>query len=273
MAHSRSRKGFAKDWLLRLAAVVAVWPVMFNAPAFDVPAVHAETAFPQLNLLTEEWKPYHYLEDGEVKGQTADLLVEILGKVGSTQGREDIVVLPWARAYRQAQVEPNTVLFSTSRTPERENLFKWAGPILKFESHFIGKKAREFNIETSEDLHDYKVGVIIDSASALMAKRHGIPEENTTVNSEGIINVRMLDAGRIDFIPIQWENFARLATNAGVDPSEYEPVFLASTVQLNFAFNLETPDWVVDRFQTAFEDIVASREQEDGSGDTVREVN
>ncbi|MCK7614144.1 substrate-binding periplasmic protein [Roseibium sediminicola] len=259
---------------LRLEAVAVACLILFAAPAFTLPAAaQAETAFPDLTFLTEEWKPYHYLEDGVVKGQTIDLLVGILRKVGSTQGRDDVVVLPWARAYRQAQQEPNTVLFSTSRTPEREKLFKWAGPILKFESYFIGKKEKNFNIQKSEDLHQYKVGVVIDSASAIFAKRHGIPEANTTFNSEGILNIRMLDAGRIDFIPIQWANFERLATRAGVDPSDYEPVFLADTVQLNFAFNLDTPDWVVERFQAAFEELLASKAEADSSDKTGSEVN
>jgi len=272
-ADRKSRKGFATEWAIRLVSAVLACLLLFTAAAVNVPAAQAETDFPELNLLTEEWRPYHFLEDGAVKGQTVDLLVRVLQKVGSKQGREDVVFLPWARAYRQAQAEPNTVLFSTSRTPEREKLFKWAGPILTFESYFIGKKEKNYKIRRSEDLHQYKVGVVIDSASAIFAKRHGIPEANTTFNSQGILNIKMLDAGRIDFIPIQWANFERLATKAGIDPSDYEPVFLADMVQLNFAFNLDTPDWVVERFQEAFEDILASREQEDVSGKTIGEVN
>ncbi|MHA7774935.1 substrate-binding periplasmic protein [Roseibium sp. M-1] len=271
MADQKTPKGFANNLANLLEAVVVACLIMFTAPAFIPPAAQAE-AFPNLKLLTEEWRPYHYVDDGVAKGQTVDLLVQILRKVGSKQGREDIVVLPWARAYLQAQHEPNTVLFSTSRTPERERLFKWAGPILKFESYFIGKKERNFRIQKSEDLHKYKVGVIIDSASALIAKRHGIPEANTTVNSQGIFNIKMLAADRIDFIPIQWENFERLAAEAGVDPTEYETVFLADTVQLNFAFSLNTPDWVVERFQEAFEEITL-KEQEDSSGESTRELN
>ncbi len=273
MADPTSRKGFAKSIAVRSKALVLACLFTLIAPTIDQSAAQSETPFPKLQLLTEEWKPYHFMEDGLVKGQTVDLLVSILEKVGSKQGREDIVFLPWARAYRQAQLEPNTVLFSTSRTPEREKLFKWAGPILKFESYFIGKKDRNFNIEKSEDLHQYKVGVVIDSASAIFARRHGIPEENTTFNTQGILNIKMLEAGRIDFIPIQWANFERLATQAGIDPSQYEPVYLADTVRLNFAFSLKTPDQVVERFQAAFREIHELQARENSSDDPKREVN
>ncbi|CTQ55956.1 Bacterial extracellular solute-binding proteins, family 3 [Roseibium album] len=273
MPAPKSPKGFANGLAARLKPVVFACLIMFTAPLFKISAVQAETAFPQLQLLTEEWEPYHFVEDGVVKGQTVDLLVSILQKVGSSQGREDIVFLPWARAYRQAQLEPNTVLFSTSRTPEREKLFKWAGPILKFDSYFIGKKERNYKIQKSEDLHQYKVGVVIDSASAIFAKRHGIPEANTTFNSQGILNIKMLAASRIDFIPIQWANFERLATQAGIDPSEFEPVFLADTVRLNFAFSLKTPDLVVERFQIAFREIREQQAREDSSDKSANEVN
>ncbi|WP_155189858.1 substrate-binding periplasmic protein [Roseibium denhamense] len=259
----RSLSGAAIGFSARIRAVACL--LLFAALPLNAPAVQAENIIPDFNLLTEDWKPYHYVEDGKVKGQTVDLLLGILEEIGSSQGREDIVFLPWARAYRQAQTEPNTILFSTGRTENREKLFKWAGPILKFDSYFIGKKKRNFSIETSEDLHQYKVGVVIDGASAALAKRHGIPQENTTFNSEGVLNVKMLAADRIDFIPIQWKNFERLAIEAGIDPLQFEPVFLANTISLNFAFHLDTPDWVVREFQTALDDVLARPGHDDGS--------
>ncbi len=271
MSDPKTAKRIVRGLSHRWQAVIAAG-LLLTAAVSNASPVQAETTFPELKLLSEDWKPYHYVEDGVVKGQTADLLDKILEKVGSTQTREDIAFLPWARAFHQAQVDANTVLFSTGRTPERERLFKWAGPILKFDSYFIGKKERNFEIEKSEDLHQYKVGVVIDGASAVFAKRHGIPEENTTFNSQGIFNVKMLAADRIDFIPIQWKNFARLAAKAGIDPSEFEPVFLADTVSLNFAFNLKTADSVVDRFQTALEEVLGLQKQAKGEAPT-REVN
>ncbi|WP_420414833.1 substrate-binding periplasmic protein [Roseibium sp.] len=260
--------------LTRLLKKIVVFCLLTVAsPIFNLQTAQADTTFPKLNLLTEDWKPYHYVEDGAVKGQTVDLLLNILKKVGSHQGRKDIVVLPWARAFRESQTRPNTVLFSTGRTLEREKLFKWAGPIVEFDSYFIGKKEKNYKIEKSEDLHQYKVGVVIDGASAAFAKRHGIPDANITFNTQGLFNVRMLAADRIDFIPIQWKNFERLANEVGVDPTEYEPVFLANTVSLNFAFNIDTPNWVVERFQTALDELIVLREKEKQFDKANREVN
>ena len=37
--------------------------------------------------------------------------------------------LPWARAYTYGLEKPQHCVFSTSRTAEREALFKWVGPV------------------------------------------------------------------------------------------------------------------------------------------------
>ncbi|MGV8495432.1 hypothetical protein ACV342_32445, partial [Pseudomonas aeruginosa] len=36
---------------------------------------------------------------------------------------------PWDRVYQQALSEPGYGVFSTARTPEREDKFKWVGPL------------------------------------------------------------------------------------------------------------------------------------------------
>ncbi|POZ63844.1 hypothetical protein [Chromobacterium alticapitis] len=41
-----------------------------------------------------------------------------------------IEMQPWARAYNLAQIDPRACLFSTTRTPGREKLFVWIGPLL-----------------------------------------------------------------------------------------------------------------------------------------------
>lgn len=214
--------------------------------------------FPNLQILTEEWPPFQYTDNGELKGKTVGLLTAILKEAGSELGPEDVQVLPWARAYLKVQREPNTVLFSTTRTPERENLFKWVGPILKNDTYFIGKKDRRYNIQKSSDLHGHRVGVIIGDASAMFARRHAIPEQNLTFNSRADINMKMLEADRIDFVVTGWTAFEVEAENAGADLGNYERTFLADSSHVSFAFNLNTPDDMVAKFDAAYETVVAT---------------
>lgn len=213
---------------------------------------------PDLSILTEEWEPYQYTEGGMLKGYAVDLLLAILEEAGSEQTLEDVEVVPWARGYHRVKTQPNTVLFSTTRTPEREELFKWVGPILRNDTFFIGKKDRNFQIQTSADLHQYRFGVIIDDASELFAKRHRIPAVRTTRNSRADINLRMLNAGRIDFVVTGWKAFEIEALKTGVVAAEYERVFLADSSDLSFAFSISTPDWIVERFEIAYNAVVST---------------
>lgn len=85
---------------------------------------------PHLVLLTENDPPLSFRYNGSVDGLMVNVVQEIQHRVGNT---DQIVIWPWARAYREAQSQPNVVLFSTVRTPEREKLFKWVGPVVAME--------------------------------------------------------------------------------------------------------------------------------------------
>lgn len=81
----------------------------------------------ELNYYTEDYPPYNYLKNGKVTGiavETLNLVWEELG-----ESPKKISLVPWARGYQKILNENDIVLFSTTRTPERENLFKWACPI------------------------------------------------------------------------------------------------------------------------------------------------
>ena len=91
----------------------------------------ADEPMPDFRIMTEHWVPYQFKENDTIRGISVDLLVDLLDRVGSRQGRADIEMVPWARGYRYAQKIKNAILFLTSRTPEREHLFKWVGPVIQ----------------------------------------------------------------------------------------------------------------------------------------------
>ena len=98
-----------------------------NSAAPTTAAVPGATA--SLVMLTEEYAPLNYHEDGRPAGIAIDLLDETLLRLGNGQSINEVRFLPWAVAYNRTLVETDTVLFATARLPSRETLFKWAGPI------------------------------------------------------------------------------------------------------------------------------------------------
>lgn len=77
-------------------------------------------------LVTEEWAPYNYEEDGQLTGMATEIVRAIMARTGDAF---EIVLRPSMRTSLMLQNRPKTIMFSMFRTPEREALYKWVGPI------------------------------------------------------------------------------------------------------------------------------------------------
>ena len=89
--------------------------------------LNASSSIAKQLVVTEVLPPYQlYNENNVLSGFSVEVL-EALFKI--TKDDIDLKVLPWARAYRTALNKPNTLIFSLSRSPSRENLFFWGGKL------------------------------------------------------------------------------------------------------------------------------------------------
>lgn len=77
-------------------------------------------------LVTEEWAPYNYVENGQISGMATDVVRAIMQLTGDDF---PIKLNASMRATRDLRTQPRTIMYSLFRTPERESLFKWVGPI------------------------------------------------------------------------------------------------------------------------------------------------
>ncbi|MBC3956600.1 substrate-binding periplasmic protein [Pseudomonas triticifolii] len=77
-------------------------------------------------IVTEEWAPYNYEENNQLTGMTTEIVRAIMAVTGD---EFNIVMLPSMRASHTLKSRPKTILYSMFRTPEREHLYKWVGPI------------------------------------------------------------------------------------------------------------------------------------------------
>jgi polar amino acid transport system substrate-binding protein len=76
--------------------------------------------------LTENLPPLNYEDEQGPQGFSVELLRLMAARAGV---RLELQVLPWQRAVQLAEAEADSVLFSLTRTPERETRFQWVGPI------------------------------------------------------------------------------------------------------------------------------------------------
>ena len=81
---------------------------------------HTEQSFGQeFKIYTEEFPPYNYTHKGKVSGISTEIVREILRRLDHS---DDIQVALWSNGYRLTQKEDNIILYSTTRTPFREDL-------------------------------------------------------------------------------------------------------------------------------------------------------
>jgi polar amino acid transport system substrate-binding protein len=121
---------------------------------------------PDLKIVTTNEFPFQYqtkqnnnaTEKYIEEGISYELVKSILKHSGIK--KYEIKWYPWARAYRIAQEEKNTAIFSIMRAKEREELFDWTCKILETNTWVYRLKKREdIKIEKIEDLKDYKIAV------------------------------------------------------------------------------------------------------------------
>ncbi|MFF7710621.1 transporter substrate-binding domain-containing protein [Pseudomonas sp. NPDC007930] len=79
-------------------------------------------------IVTEEWAPYNYLDNHRLTGMTTDIVQAIMALTGD---HFETMVLPSMRSSQVLRNRPRVILYSMFRTPEREPLYKWVGPIVE----------------------------------------------------------------------------------------------------------------------------------------------
>ncbi len=92
-----------------------------------------EVGLARTTLLTEEYPPLNTGANGTIEGIGPDMLRTAAGQSNLTLRADLLRLTTWTDAYRTALERNETVVFSTARTVDRENLFQWAGPIVRLQ--------------------------------------------------------------------------------------------------------------------------------------------
>ena len=208
-----------------------------------------------IEIVAEDFPPYEYKENGKVTGFTVELIEVLLTKTGY-KGKTKI--LPWARAYQIALTKKNVLIHTVARKKERENLFKWVGPISPRIIYFYKlKKRTDIQVNTLEDAKNYKIGAVRGQAvrDLLIAKGFEEGKNIFTVTGDDQ-NIEKLFLERIELIDntdfmLRWR-LKRL----GLDYGKVEKVFVVDdSTDYYIAFSKKTSDEIVNQFRKAFKTI------------------
>lgn len=208
-----------------------------------------------LSFITEAYPPYNFSDDNILRGIAVDLLVIASQDTAQPVQRGQIRLMPWARGYRTVLSTPNTVLFATTRTTERERLFKWAGPIAAIRVVLLARKADKIRIQSAADLQRYRIGVIHEDIGEQSLLALGVAKQQLQISANADALSRQLHAGRIDLWAYE-ENVARwFLRNANLDQDDFESVYLLQQGELWYAFNPQVSDERIQQLQKALDKL------------------
>ncbi len=210
-----------------------------------------------VRIVTEEFPPYNYTDQGRITGLSTDVVEAVLKEL-RLQG--NIQSLPWARAYDTARNTSGVLIYSIGRTPERETLFKWVGVIAPTDYYLYAQPGKAFKIESLDIAKQYQVGTVNQDVGEHFLVAHGfVKGQNLQSSVKYELNYQKLKLGRIDLWIMSELTANHLARHAGDDPTKT----LAKVYRINdlssegyyMAFGNQTPDATVAQFRKGLDAI------------------
>ena len=204
-----------------------------------------------IQLFTEFAPPNNYGTGHDttrkVEGSSVDVVNEIQLRTGHVN---KINMSTWNDAFAIAQYLPNSAVFTTARTPERENMFQWVGPISSNRTYFYTRSNSGLSIETLEQAkalqsiatpngwftHDFLINnnfqnIVATSLTSMEAF-------NQLIHGE-------VQALLLPDVDVKW-----LADKNGVPMSDLTQHMEALNINGYIAFSLSTPASTVQQWQS-----------------------
>ena len=206
-----------------------------------------------LQLVTEEYPPVTYTRDGRPSGFVTDMVREIAARQGIP---DNIRLTSWKNAYDMALLYPKVLLFSAERTPERESLFHWVGPVGRNSAILYAKKGSGIRINSLEDAK--KLAAIATTTNWFTEqhlKREGF--RNLLSSPDPRANVRQLMNGEAQLSVFTDITIPEIVSQAGYSMNDLEPVFTVGQTYFYIAVSKDTPVPVVQAWQSSLDKLKA----------------
>ena len=216
--------------------------------------VRAETdSAYKVALLTENFPPYNmavngknFARDENISGIAVELVREMFKRAGVDYSLT--LRFPWERIYKMALEKPGYGVFCTARLPERENDFKWVGPLGPDDWVLLARADSSISLTSLEEAKAYKVGAYKGDAISEHLNKQGLAPFSALRDQE---NPLKLMKGDIDLWATGDPAGRYLAKQQGI--SGLKNVLRFDSAQLYLALNKDTPDAVVAKLQAALD--------------------
>ncbi|MBS1969810.1 MAG: ABC transporter substrate-binding protein [Bdellovibrionales bacterium] len=210
-----------------------------------------------VSIITEDWPPLNYAEDGEVKGFATEVIRLVMKEM---KVDDPIVVLPGNRGLNVLDRGPRVLFYSFIQTPERKDLYKWIGPFANESIYLYKKRGSKLQIKTLEDAK--KVHSVCCRDAGLVfnfLKKEGFKNLDVGTNATSIY-VKAIH-GRCDLAvgePAGGVDYWLKKSNLSPDLLERTSVKISDS-PLYFAASKDIPDAEIQIWQQALDKVKTTK--------------
>ena len=208
---------------------------------------------PAIKVVTEESFPINYTDDTSQKmtGFATDYLLTVLNQADVNYALNSYT---WERSFKIASEEPNVLIYSMARTPERENDFHWLFEIMTLQYSLYGVESRREHFQGAKDFRSYQIALTAGSASLKYLKEDGYNNIVVAKDYEHLDN--LLKHGRVDFVASSKLALSSFIKKYNYDKDTFSPYKELNYVDIDlyYAMSKSTDKQLVETLKTLFEE-------------------
>jgi polar amino acid transport system substrate-binding protein len=226
--------------------------VFFLCVSASLCAIAKKSVETNLLAVANDNRLLQYYENGESKGPSIEILQAILKEA---QLDAKVEFMPWIRAFSTASNNPNTLILSMIRTPERDDNFHWLIKVSNLSRVFISLTSKpENHVNNMHQAKQKLIAIVLGSAGYKELTSHGFSEqENLYFVSDSELMVNLLENGRVDLVyddPVNVQNI--LNERGSLDVAIYYKEIAPENERSSYiAINKATDITIVNRLQQA----------------------
>ncbi len=207
-----------------------------------------------LKLLCNQYPPFamsindtNFARGNDIDGINVDIIRELMKRAEVDYNLT--MRFPYKRLLENTRKRAGTGVFTVNRTPEREALYRWVGPINDHNWVLVNAGGLPKSIKRLSDIKGIKVAVQKGETIATTLRAQGIDVEEVT---SARLAVQRLASGQVQY----WASAELPAIYfAQQENQEVSVSYRIGQDPLYLALNPATPDAVVTRLQQAIEQM------------------
>ncbi|OUS70732.1 amino acid ABC transporter substrate-binding protein [Pseudoalteromonas sp. A601] len=149
--------------------------------------IMSQQCLAKLNIVTENFPPAQYLDDNQ---QLTGHVVEKVRKALDASSIDyAISVHSWSTAFNTALRDPQTCIFSVTRSKEREDKLLWIAELAELTTNFYALNSKNIQLDNLEQAKQYRVAVLKDNYSHQYLSSQGFEEGKNLLAMDSFDNI------------------------------------------------------------------------------------